>query len=61
MQFGPLREDLLRYTYLTSPLFDGESEATLDVWFGLLFDGVKSVDMMTISLQTISDNLNKVV
>ena len=61
MQAGALGEHLLRYAYLLPPLFDGETEATPDVCFGFLFDGVKSVAMMTISLQTISDNLDKVV
>jgi hypothetical protein len=61
VQAGALGEHLLRYAYLLPPLFDGEPESNLYIWIGSLFDEDKSVDLMTISLQTISDNLNEVV
>jgi hypothetical protein len=61
VQAGALGEYLLRYAYLLPPLFDGEPEPTSDICFGSLFDEAKSGNMMTISLQTISDNLKKVV
>jgi hypothetical protein len=57
VQASPLGKHLLRYTYLLPPLFDGKPEPALYAWLGSLFDGIKSVAMMTISLQTISDNL----
>jgi hypothetical protein len=58
VQASAFGESLLRYTYLEAPSLYRRAKSNLDVLFSSLPDEGTRTKVMTISLQTISDNLH---
>jgi hypothetical protein len=61
VQAGTFGQSFLRYVYLEAPFLYGGAESTLDVLLSSLPDEANRTNVLTISLQTMSDNLYRLV